>query len=97
MDNFNRVLAVQRWIEGIGRDVIVVASLNESTLSGYRIPFPSGGDWHEAFNSDVFDDWVNPNVVGNAGRVEANGPGLNGLSASAEVIIPANSFLVFAK
>ena len=31
---------IHRWIEGFGRDVIVVASLNESTLYGYRIPFP---------------------------------------------------------
>ena len=97
MDNFNRVLAFQRWIEGVGRDVIVVASLNESTLRDYRIPFPSAGPWREVFNSDVFDNWVNPNVAGNAGRVEAGGPGLNGLSASAAVVIPANSFLVFSR
>ena len=25
----NRVLAFQRWVEGVGRDLIVVASLNE--------------------------------------------------------------------
>ncbi|HUE88242.1 MAG TPA: hypothetical protein VMO26_19375, partial [Vicinamibacterales bacterium] len=55
----------------------------------------SGGDWIEVFNSDVFDSWVNPNVAGNGGRVEANGPGLNGLAASAEIVVPANSFLVF--
>jgi 1,4-alpha-glucan branching enzyme len=97
MDNVNRVLAFQRWIEGVGHDVIVVASLNESTLNGYRIPFPSAGEWREAFNSDVFDNWVNPNVAGNGGRVEAHGPGLNGLAASAAVVIPANSFLVFSK
>jgi 1,4-alpha-glucan branching enzyme len=97
MDNFNRVLAFQRWIERVGRDVIVVASLNESTLRDYRIPFSSAGPWREAFNSDVFDNWVNPNVAGNAGRVEAGGPGLNGLSASAAVVIPANSFLVFSQ
>lgn len=95
MDNFARVLAFHRWIEGIGRDVIVVVSLNEATLSGYRIPFPSGGEWREAFNSDVYDNWVNPNVAGNGGRIDANGPGLNGLAASAAVVVPANSVLVF--
>ena len=97
MDNFNRVLAFQRWIEGVGRDVIVVASLNESTLRDYRIPFPSAGTWREAFNSDVFDNWVNPSVAGNGGQIEAGGPRLNGLSASAAVVIPANSFLVFSQ
>ena len=38
MENEPRVLVFQRWVEGVGRDVIVVASLNESTLS--RLPDP---------------------------------------------------------
>ena len=97
MDNFNRVLAFQRWIEGVGRDVIVVASLNESTLRGYRIPFPAAGEWREAFNSDVYDNWVNPIVAGNGGRIEANGPGLTGLPGSAAIVIPANSIQVFTR
>ena len=97
MDNFARVLVFHRWIEGVGRDVIIVASLNESTLSSYRIPFPAGGEWREVFNSDVYDNWVNPNVAGNGGRIDATGPGLNGLSASALVVIPANSLVVFAR
>jgi 1,4-alpha-glucan branching enzyme len=95
MDNFNRVLTFHRWIEGVGRDVIVVASRNESTLHGYRIPFPAVGEWREVFNSDVYDDWVNPRVAGNGGRVEAVGQGLNGLAASAAIVVPANSVLVF--
>lgn len=97
MDNFNRVLVYQRWIEGVGRDVMVVVSLSESTLSGYRIPFPASGLWREVFNSDVYDNWVNPNVAGNGGRIDAHGPGMNGLGASASIVIPANSVLVFAK
>lgn len=97
MDNFNRVLAFHRWIEGVGRDVIVVASLNEGTLSGYRIPFPQSGEWREVFNSDVYDNWVNPDVAGNAGRVWADARGLNGLAASASLVIPANSILVFTR
>jgi 1,4-alpha-glucan branching enzyme len=97
MDNFNRVLACHRWIEGVGRDVIVVASLNESTLHGYRIPFPGAGEWREVFNSDIYDNWVNPNAAGNGGRIEAHAPGLNGLDAAASVVIPANSVLVFTR
>ena len=38
MENGPRVLVFQRWVEGVGRDVVVVASLNESTLYGYQIP-----------------------------------------------------------
>ena len=97
MDNFARVLVIHRWIEGVGRDVIIVVSLNESTMAGYRVPFPAGGEWREVFNSDVYDNWVNPIVAGNGGRIDAGGPGMNGLSASAAIVIPANSFLVFAK
>jgi 1,4-alpha-glucan branching enzyme len=97
MDDYNRILAYQRWIPGAGRDVIVVASLNESTLNGYQIPFPSAGHWLEVFNSDVYENWVNPWAAGNSGGVQADGPGLNGLAASASITIPANSVLVFAR
>jgi len=97
MDDFSRVLAFQRWVEGVGRDVVVVASLNESTLHGYAIPFPSGGYWHEVFNSDVYDHWVNPITAGNGGGVQADGHHMHGLAASAHVTIPANGLLVFAR
>ena len=97
MDDFNRVLAFQRWIPGVGRDVVIVASLNESTQHGYRIPFPSSGHWIEVFNSDVYESWINPNVAGNGGGIEANGPSHNSLTTSADITIPANSILVFAR
>jgi len=32
-----------------------------------------GGRWLEVFNSDVYDNWVNPIVAGNQGAVEASG------------------------
>jgi 1,4-alpha-glucan branching enzyme len=97
IDNFNRVLAYQRWIPGFGRDMVVVAGLNESTQHGYRIPFPTGGRWLEVFNSDVYENWVNPQVAGNGGGVDASGSPMNGLAASAEITIPANSVVVFAR
>jgi len=96
-DDYNRVLAFQRWVPGIGRDIIVVASLNESTQYGYTIPFPSRGRWLEVFNSDVYENWVNPNAAGNGGEVQVEGPGLNGLDGSQPIVIPANSILVFAR
>jgi 1,4-alpha-glucan branching enzyme len=96
-DDYNRVLAFQRWIPGVGRDVVVVASLNESTQYGYRIPFPAPGPWLEAFNSDVYENWVNPIVAGNGGGIVAGDPGDRGLSASALVTIPANAVLVFTR
>jgi 1,4-alpha-glucan branching enzyme len=94
VDAHNRVLAFQRWVEGIGRDVVVVASLNESTLHGYRLGLPRAGYWRESFNSDVYDGWVNPNVAGNGGGVHADARPMHGLAASAALVIPANSVLV---
>lgn len=93
----NRVLAFQRWVEGVGGDVVVVCSLNESTWYNYNIGFPGGGRWLEVFNSDVYDNWVNPLVAGNGGGVDANGPPLHGLPNSAALTIPANGLLVFEK
>ena len=97
--NDNRVLAFHRWIPGTGRDVVIVASLNEGTFydHGYRIGFPGGGHWHEVFNSDIYDGFFNPQAQGNPGGITADGPAWDGLPASAGVTIPANGLLVFAR
>ena len=67
--NDNRVMAYQRWAERVGRDVVVVVSLNESTYYGYQLGFPGGGRWLEVFNSDIYDNWVNPIAAGNGGGI----------------------------
>jgi 1,4-alpha-glucan branching enzyme len=95
--NDNRILAFHRWVPGHGHDVVVVASLNESTYFNYEMGFPTGGYWREEFNSDVYDNWVNPWVSGNGGGVEANGWCMHGLPASARITIPANSIVIFTK
>lgn len=95
--NGNRVLAFQRWVVGAGNDVVIAASLSESNWYGYQIGFPSGGHWAEVFNSDVYDNWVNPSAAGNYGGVYASGPPMHGLSFSASITIPANGFVVFAR
>jgi 1,4-alpha-glucan branching enzyme len=97
--NDNRVIALHRWLPGVGRDVVIAASLNESTFynHGYRLGFPLAGRWNEVFNSDVYDQWFNPGVQGNPGGVLANGPQWDGMPTSAEITLPANSILVFAR
>jgi 1,4-alpha-glucan branching enzyme len=97
--NDDRIFAFHRWIPNVGRDVLVVASLNESTFynRSYKIGFPRGGHWHEVFNSDVYDNWFNPVAQGNYGGVDANGAPMHNLPTSAAITIPANSVLVFAK
>lgn len=97
--NDNRVIAFHRWLPGVGRDVVVVASLNESTFYGrsYRLGFPAGGQWEEVFNSDIYDNFFNPNAQGNAGGVRVDGSSWDGLPNSAEITLPANSILIFAR
>ncbi|MGA1984125.1 MAG: alpha amylase C-terminal domain-containing protein [Acidobacteriaceae bacterium] len=99
----DRVIAFQRWVAGQGNDVVVVATLSESTWWDYCIGFPSAGCWVEVFNSDAYDSCnangvsVNPQVAGNAGGVNADGPPLHNLPASASIVIPANGVVVFVK
>lgn len=95
--NDNRVLAVQRWIEGVGRDVVIVASLSETAWPRYELGFPQPGRWREVFNSDFYDRWPNPLVFGNGGSIEADAIPRDGMPASATIRIPANSVLVFAR
>jgi 1,4-alpha-glucan branching enzyme len=97
--NDNRVIAFHRWVPASGRDVVVVASLNEHTFydRGYTLGFPGGGHWDEVFNSDVYDNFFNPNVQGNPGGIAADGPAWDGLPASAGITLPANSILAFAR
>jgi 1,4-alpha-glucan branching enzyme len=94
--NQNRILAFHRWVHEEGYDVMVIASLNDSNQYDYVLVSPPSY-WREEFNSDVFDNWVNPNVAGNGGGVVASGGGMHGLPASARITIPANSILVFAR
>ncbi len=93
----NRVLAFHRWVEGEGRDVMVVVHLSTFNRFGYRIGFPGGGRWHEVFNSDVYENWVNPRATGNGGQVHAEPQPLHDFGHSAALVLPANSILVFAR
>jgi 1,4-alpha-glucan branching enzyme len=93
----NRVLAFHRWVEGEGRDVMVVVHLGNANRYGYRIGFPFDAQWREVFNSDVYENWVNPNVAGNGGEIVAVPWPLDGFAYSASLVLPANSILVFAR
>lgn len=99
IDEYNRVLAFHRWVEGAGADVVVVASLREATFYGqsYQIGFPLSGPWYEVFNSDFYDFFPNPQVQGNSGSVWAADQPMDGLPCSAGLTIPANSLLIFAR
>jgi len=93
------VIAFHRWLPGIGRDVVVVASLNENTFynHSYALGFPVEGRWREVFNSDVYDNFLNPAAQGNEGEITALDEGMHGLPSSSGITLPANSIVVFAR
>jgi 1,4-alpha-glucan branching enzyme len=93
--DINRVIAFHRWVDGQGGDVVVVANLNDAPFFGYALGFPRAGHWSELFNSDVYDNWVNPLAVGNDGGIVADGGPLHDLPASASITIPPRAILVF--
>jgi len=93
----NRVLGFHRWVPGEGHDVMVVVHLSTFNRYNYRIGFPGAGEWREVFNSDVYENWVNPTVAGNGGRVFADPTPMHGFNFSAPLVLPANSVLVFAR
>jgi 1,4-alpha-glucan branching enzyme len=76
---------------------VVVVHLATEPRAGYRIGFPGGGAWRERFNSDAYEQWLNPHAVGNAGWVEADPVPMHGLGWSAALTLPANGLLVFAR
>ena len=61
-----------------------------------ELGLPRSGRWLEVFNSDVYDNWVNPLAAGNGGQIWVGGPPLHGFPASACLVIPANSIIVLA-
>jgi 1,4-alpha-glucan branching enzyme len=74
---------------------VVVVSLNDQSLFNYAVGFPRAGRWAELFNSDVYDNWVNPAIIGNGGQIYANGGPMHGFANSAAIAIPPNSIVVF--
>ncbi len=92
--NYDRVIVLHRWVPGLGQDVVVVASLDESPKHDYWIGLPFAGAWREVCNTDFYDTFPNPNVVGNGGGVIAWGGPLDGFAASAPVTLPANGVVI---
>lgn len=93
----NRVLAFHRWVTDEGHDVIVFIHLSTYNRFNYRVGVPLSGHWREIFNSDVYENWVNTDVIGNGSGINAESLSWDGLEFSAALTLPANSILVFAR
>jgi 1,4-alpha-glucan branching enzyme len=76
---------------------MVIVHLANFTRVGYRVGLPGGGEWREVFNSDVYENWINAGVAGNNGRVVATAQPLHGFGYSADIVLPANSLLIFSR
>jgi Alpha amylase, C-terminal all-beta domain len=64
------VFHIQRWVPGVGEDLVIVASFANRTWFGYQIGFPRGGRWLEVFNSEAYDTYF---PQGNRGEAQAHG------------------------
>ncbi len=95
--NESRVMAYSRWTNDEKSRVVVVANLNEVPHEEYSVGFPSDGEWTEVFNSDLYDNFPNPEPIGNAGKISADGSPEQELPHSAKIRIPANGFVIFSK
>ena len=93
--NANRVLAFHRWTDD-GDDIVVVATLSETTWGAYDLGFPRPGPWREIFNSDVYDGWVNPHARETAAARSSPGRPATASPSRRRVMIPANGVLVLA-
>jgi 1,4-alpha-glucan branching enzyme len=95
VNDYNRVIVIHRWVAdgSPGRDVIAVVSFDENPKYDYSIGLPRGGEWIELFNTDYYDEFPNPQTIGNGGTVYADGAALDGFAQSAAITIPPNGAL----
>lgn len=99
INELDRVISFHRWVDGEGRDLVIVVSLREQTFydHSYQLGFPFDGQWNVVFDSDYYEQMPNPSSHGNPGGVTANGPPLHGFNHSAGITLPANSMLIFQR
>ena len=79
-------MAIHRWIERQGADVLIALNLQEFNRFGYRIGFPGAGFWREIFNSD--SQQYGGADYGNLGGAEAQDAEWHGKPYSLNLIVP---------
>lgn len=93
----DRIIVMHRWVEGEGKDIVIVASFAETTRDSYPVQMPFAGKWREIFNSDFYDHFPNPWVAGNAGSIHADGPPGDIYPYTASFRVPANGAVIMAR
>ena len=74
--------------------VVVVLNLSGIAYERYRIGVPQAGAYREIFNTDAA--LYGGGNLGNLGRVEAAAPGAHGFEQALELVLPAQSVVMFA-
>ena len=95
--NDDRMIATLRGTGDGADDIVVVFSLNESVLRDYAVGFPHHGAWHQLLNTDDYEIDPARRADGVRATVEADGPALHTMPASARIAIPANGVLIFGR
>lgn len=86
------IMTIHRW-DGLGNDIMIVASLANEDQNDYRIGFPQAGFWNEIFNSQA--SVYGGNGSGNGGGVTPNLGTYDGYAQSARITVPRMSISVF--
>ena len=92
LDESGNVIAFHRWCDS-GNDLVVVANFSNADKNNYRVGFPQGGTWSEILNSQALEYLGNGS--GNGGSIATEEVAWDGMSHSAEIVVPEMGLLVF--
>ena len=82
-DEENKVLAYRRHLPGrTGDDLLVVINFSGRTVENHEVKFPSGGRWHQVFNSD------DPKYGADLTGLGLSDPRINGTGKAALTMAP---------
>jgi 1,4-alpha-glucan branching enzyme len=73
--------------------VVVVTNFTPVPRENYALPMPRAGSWREIINTDASNYWGSGK--GNAGRIEASAPGIQGKPAVSHINLPPLATLYF--
>jgi 1,4-alpha-glucan branching enzyme len=93
-DKANSVFAWLRLSGGDDPPVAVVTNFTPVSRDGYVLPLPRAGRWRELVNTDAHD--YGGSGKGNLGAVQAEAKGSHGKPASASIVLPPFTTLIFA-
>ncbi|MBD3347671.1 MAG: DUF3459 domain-containing protein [Candidatus Eisenbacteria bacterium] len=89
------VIAWQRWSDGPGEVLLVLANFSNTDYGTYRIGLPQPGDWHELLNSQATE--YDGNGMENPGTITSEAVPQDGFGQSAVIQLPKMGLVVLAQ